>query len=78
MAIEIEGKQATAEEMQSVIDYAMQNGISTVFYQEEFDSSQAETIAEEIGGAVQKVAPLSPDYIQGLEDFTTAFTQSGE
>jgi len=78
VAIEIEGKQATAEEMQSVIDYAKQNGIKTVFYQEEFDSTQAETIAEEIGGAVQTVAPLSADYIQGLEDFTDAFAQFEE
>lgn len=78
IAIQIEGKQATAEEMQSVIDYALQNNIKTVFYQEEFDSSQAETVAEEIGGAVQTAAPLSPDYIQGLEDFTNAFARSGE
>lgn len=78
VAIQIEGKQATAEEMQSVIDYAMQNNIKTVFYQEEFDSSQAETVAEGIGGSVQTVAPLSPDYIQGLEDFTDAFVRSGE
>ncbi len=78
VAIQIEGKQATAEELQNVIDYALQNDIKTVFYQEEFDSSQAETVAEEIGGAVQTVAPLSSDYIQGLEDFTNAFAQSGE
>lgn len=78
IAIQVEGKQATAEEMQSVIDYAKQNGIKTVFYQDEFDSTQAETVAEEIGGAVQSVAPLSPDYIQGLEDFTNAFARSGE
>lgn len=78
VAIEIEGKQATAEELQGVIDYAVENDIKTVFYQEEFDDSQAATIAEEIGGAVQKVAPLSSDYIQGLKDFTSALAKAGE
>jgi len=78
IAIEIEGKQATAEELQGVIDYALENDIKTVFYQEEFDSTQAETVAEEIGGAVQAVSPLSADYIQGIEDFANAFAQSGK
>jgi len=78
IAIEIEGKQATAAELQDVIDFAKENGIKTVFYQEEFDDSQAETVAEEVGGVAQSVAPLSIDYIQGLEDFVNAFVQSKE
>lgn len=77
-AIEIGGKQATAEELQSVIDYALANNIKTVFYQEEFDDSQAETVAEGIGGAVEKVAPLNPDYIQGLQDFIGALAKSAQ
>lgn len=76
IAIEIEGKQATAEELQSVISLAKENGITTVFYQDEFDDSQAATVAEEIGGVVQNVAPLSMNYIQGLEDFVSALAQS--
>lgn len=78
IALENEGKQATAEDLQSVIDYAKQNQITTVFYQEEFDDSQAATVAEEIGGVVQKVAPLSSDYIQGLKDFVSALSNTGE
>ena len=78
VALENEGKQATAEDLQAVIDYAKQNQITTVYYQEEFDDSQAATVAEEIGGVVQKVAPLSIDYIQGLKDFVSALSKSGE
>ena len=78
VALENEGKPATAESLQAVIDYAKQNQITTVFYQEEFDDSQAATVAEEIGGVVQKVAPLSIDYIQGLKDFISALSKSGE
>lgn len=76
IAIEIEGKQATAEELQNVIDLARADAITTVFYQDEFDDSQAATVAEEIGGVAQNVAPLSMNYIQGLEDFVNALAQS--
>ncbi len=76
IAIEIQGKQATAEELQQVIDTARENNITTVFYQAEFDDHQAATVAEEIGGTVAQVAPLSPDYIQSLEDFVNALAQS--
>ena len=74
ISIEIAGKQATAAELQGVIDFAHQNGITTVYYQEEFDDSQAQTVAEEIGGHSAKMAPLSPNYIQGLRDFASALT----
>ncbi|MBN1776697.1 MAG: zinc ABC transporter substrate-binding protein [Clostridiales bacterium] len=77
VAIEIEGKQATAAELQQVIDYAREQGISTVFYQAEFDDNQAATVAEEIGGTVAQAAPLSPDYILSLEEFADALAQSG-
>ncbi len=76
IAIEIAGKQATAEELQHVIDLARENRITTVFYQDEFDDNQAATVAEEIGGTVQKAAPLSGNYIQSLEDFVDALVQS--
>jgi zinc transport system substrate-binding protein len=64
--------------MQDVIDYANENGITTVYYQAEFDDTQAKSIAEEIGGNVQQVAPLSPDYIQALKNFAQALSVEGE
>ncbi|HPJ02944.1 MAG TPA: zinc ABC transporter substrate-binding protein [Candidatus Limiplasma sp.] len=76
IAIEIQGKQATAAELQQVIDAARENHITTVFYQAEFDDHQAATVAEEIGGTAAQVAPLSPDYIQSLEDFVSALALS--
>ncbi len=72
VAIEIAGKQATSAELQDVISFALENDIRTVFYQDEFDDNQAQTVAQEIGGTVAKVSPLSKDYIKGLSDFTDA------
>ncbi|MGI5849350.1 MAG: metal ABC transporter solute-binding protein, Zn/Mn family [Christensenellales bacterium] len=76
VAIETKGKQATASEIQRVIGYAKQNGIDMVFYQEEFDDSQAQTVAEEINGSVVKTAPLSADYIGNLRKFIDALIRS--
>ena len=78
IALESDGKQATATQLQEVIDLAKEEGITTVFYQVEFDDSQAVTLAEEIGGNVALAAPLTPDYIHGLRDFADAFVEQGE
>ncbi len=75
IAIEIEGKQATASDLQNVIDIAREKNIKTIFYQEEFDDQQANTIAYEIDGSVIKVSPLSPDYLDSLLHFANALTK---
>ena len=70
VSIETENKEASATDMQYVVDYALEHDIHTVFYQEEFDDTQAQTIAEEIGGKAEQTAPLSYEYIANLEAFT--------
>ena len=74
VSIQLEGKQASAKDLQRVIDFAKLSGITTVFYQQEFDSSQARTIASEIGGTAVAVAPLSQDYTGALRDIVDALT----
>ncbi len=78
IAIEIGGKKATATDIQGVIEEAKAHGITYVLYQEEFDDSQAQTIAEEIGGKVIKVAPLSADYMDSLGSLVEALTAEEE
>lgn len=73
IAIEESGKEATAKRLQHVIDLAKEEGIKFVFYQAEFDSQQAETIAEEIDGEAIMVEPLSPDYINNLRVISNSF-----
>ena len=74
VGVEIEGKQASAADLQAVITLARERSIKTVLYQQEFDSNQARTIAQEIGGSVLEVAPLSKDYIGALRDIADALT----
>lgn len=63
-ALENEGKEATAKELAALIDYAREQGITTVFYQEESSGKQAEAFASEIGGKAVMLSPLSENYIE--------------
>jgi zinc transport system substrate-binding protein len=78
ITIEEGGKEATAAQIEEVIDYAKENDIKTIFYQVEFDDSQAETVAAEIGGSVEMCAPLSADYTEELLSFAEFLKQDGE
>ena len=78
VAIEEDGKEAGVQHLQEVIDLANEEGRSVVFYQAEFDSSQAETIASQIGGSAVMIAPLSTDYIANMEVIKEAFAKSFE
>lgn len=75
IAIEEDGKKTTAKRLQEIIDFAKKNNIKFVFYQQEFDSKQADTIAKEIGGESVQVSPLSPDYIKNLKHISHTFNE---
>ncbi|WP_331489685.1 metal ABC transporter solute-binding protein, Zn/Mn family [Tepidibacter hydrothermalis] len=75
VAIEEDGKETTAKRLKEIIDFAKKNNIKFVFYQEEFDSKQAETIANEIGGKSIQVSPLSPNYIENLKNISDKFEE---
>lgn len=75
LAIEEEGKEATVKKLQQVVDYMKKEKIKVIFYQEEFDSNQAETIAKEVGGVTMKVNPLASDYIENLIEMASIFAE---
>ncbi|WP_029904547.1 metal ABC transporter solute-binding protein, Zn/Mn family [Prevotella sp. 10(H)] len=55
-SIEHEGKNPSPSQLKELIDKAKAEGVKTVFIQQEFDTKNAETIAEAIGG---KTIPLN-------------------
>lgn len=75
LAIEESGKNATVKRLQNVIDIAREKDIKVILYQEEFDSSQAETIAKEINGRTIEIAPLDISYIESLKSILRAFKE---
>ena len=75
-ALEEDGKEATAQHLQEMVDLAKAEGIKVIFYQEEMDSSQAEAFAEEIGGKTIQLAPLAPDYIANLQNMAATMAEA--
>jgi zinc transport system substrate-binding protein len=73
IALEKEGKEATAKQLQSVIDLAKKENIKVIFYQAEMDSKQAQTFAQELGGKAELINPLAPDYIDNLRKTAQTF-----
>jgi zinc transport system substrate-binding protein len=76
IAVEEEGKTLTPKQMQRVIEKARANHIRVVFVSPQFSSSQAKTIAAEIGGVTRSVDPLAADYQENLRLATQAFSES--
>lgn len=74
IAIEEEGKAATANSIQNIIDTAKKENIKVIFYQASITSKQADAIAEEIAGQTIQVDPLASDYLDNLKKTARVFT----
>lgn len=66
ISLEEDGKEATPQHLQEVIDLAETYQIHTVFYQAEIDSSQVQAFAEEINATMIMLDPLSSFYIDNI------------
>jgi len=75
-ALEENGKEATAQRLQQMINFAKEEGIRVVFYQEEVDSRQSKAFAEEIHGKTVMLAPLAADYIENLRLMAVAIMEA--
>lgn len=73
VAIEEDGKATTARRFGEIIEFAKENDIKVVLYQQEFDNQQAKTLADEIGGRTMVFEPLSNDYLGSLTSLVDVF-----
>ncbi len=76
MAIEEGGKAATPTHLIEVIDQAKAAGITTVFYQSEFDENQARTIAQELDGDLVSLSILGENYLESMRRIGDALISS--
>lgn len=74
--IELEGKEATASHLAQLVDLAREYKIKTVFTSDETDSSMPRSFAEEIGGKVTVLSPLSDNYIENMRSMARAIADS--
>ena len=76
LAIEKEGKEATAQDLGNLFDTAKKENIRVIFYQEEMDKRQAESFAESIKGKTLALQPLAPDYLSNMEKIARIFAEA--
>ncbi len=66
LPIEEEGKEPTAKGLANLIDEAREHDIKVIFAEPQFDPKSADVIADEIGGTVIPIDPLSKDYTDNI------------
>jgi zinc transport system substrate-binding protein len=79
--IEHEGKEPGARRLATLIDQARANDAKVILVQPQFDRRAAGQVARAIGGRVEAVDPLSPDYadtLRGLADVLVSADGDGD
>ena len=73
ISIQQDGKEPTPQAIVSLVDTARRENIKVIFVSPEFSTSNAKVIANEIGGKVVAVDPLSNDYLKNMQKVVEAF-----
>lgn len=74
--IEIEGKSPGAAAMKKIVDTAKEKKIRVIFVQQQFDSSSAQAVANEINGKVIAMDPLAPDWLSNMKKIAHTFKEA--
>lgn len=69
LTIEFEGKTPTPARLKSTIEQAQESNVEVIYIQQEFDQSNANVVAKEIGAEVVQVNPLSEDWLKEMNNF---------
>ena len=77
-SIEHEGKNPSPAQLKQLIDTAKAEGIKVVFIQQEFDTKNAMTVAEAIGGKTITIDLLSYNWSDEMIKIAKALTQENE
>jgi len=75
IAVEYEGKEPSPASLKKFVDQARELGIKTIFVQQEFDRKSATVIAQEIGGRVVNINPLSADWPVAVMEIANALRE---
>jgi zinc transport system substrate-binding protein len=74
--VEYEGKEPPPSRLKELIDLARKEKLKTIFVQKEYDSKNANAIAQEIGAKVRVINPLSEDWYGSTTEIIKALNDS--
>jgi len=66
IAIEVEGKEPSGRELETILTIARKNGCSAILVQPQFSQKMAHTIAHHLGGTVAVADPMAADWSANL------------
>lgn len=75
-SLEVDGKEPTPKHMSEVVKMARENNIKVIYIQSEFDRDHARVFAEEVGGEIEEVTPLDPNWAENLMKLTNTLTDN--
>lgn len=75
VAIESEGKEPSARRLARIIRQARQDGVSKIFYQNQFPESVVEVIARDIRARYIEIDPLDEQVIENIDRITDLITE---
>ncbi len=82
ISVESEGKEPPPSRLKELIDLAVKENIKTIFVQKEYDSRNAKAIADETGGEIKVIDPLSEDWYTStmdiIEELHGSLTDTGK
>lgn len=64
--VERDGKEPGAQALAELVDEARRDGLKVIFVQPQFNPKAAETLAQAIGGRIEVLDDLAPDYAANL------------
>lgn len=73
LIIQHQGKEPSSRRMKNIIIRAKSRNVSDVFVQKQFDTRNAQTIAEELGVDVKVINPLTENWANGIDEIAHAF-----
>lgn len=76
MPVEFEGKEPPPSRLKELIDLAGKENLKTIFVQKEYDSKNANAIAQEAGASIRVIDPLSEDWYGSTRDIIIALHES--
>ncbi len=75
-AVETGGKEPTQKALAGLIEEARVDGAKVIFVQAQFPKSAAESVAKAIGGVVESIDPLAPDWLDNIKRIGLALTKA--
>lgn len=73
ISVKDEGKEPSPAHVKEIIDLARRKNIRKVFIQRQFDVSNAESVAKEIGGSIILIDPLAEDWLKEMHRLIDSF-----